>query len=255
MQQFDSYYDFCRKKGLGVKKVRGTEGTVFFIGDEVYKIFNDNFPPVLRDLKRFSKIANLDDTKLTTFKDFIHFLDNGSLAGVVMPYAGVPLDEYIHAKVKSKDDMIEKLLQVKNIVLYLKKKKLVHGDLHIQNILVDDVGVCRLTDVNGLIFSRKQQKRLSNLYYLWLLTVKKYKLLDELAFNLLTFILLNYEIDEVKCLIEDATLEDNDYLCYLVKDNHVFDKDVYEVFSGVLEGDESAIKALKPNTFLIDHLK
>ena len=250
-EYYDGYNHFLAKIS-NYKCISSREAEIFSNGEFVYKIYDYSFPIEYRGEKNIDEISKLNHRYVTVPLSKIYV--GNEFLGIKMEYRGLSLDECIKKNQITYDELISALWQIKGIIEYLKSFNLCHTDINISNILW--CGSVCLTDLNGMIYSSEKTINLNKLVDMWNKSVTSPLLLDELAFNYITYFIFNYDFDEIRTIIENCFLlrpKDLDYI--LSRDRKVFDTDMSDLLKASLKGDEGAIKALKPNTFLIDYLK
>lgn len=251
LQDFQSKTDFDRM-------IKTNEGIVCKTSEFVYKIFDySNLGEYYAKMKNIKKLASLSEDMFTVPCSLIYI--DGYFAGFKMHNLGEALLDKILADELTIED--KKLIAngLKDISLYLKKKRLVHLDINLKNILYLD-GNVRLADINGMlkipyVFPFKNQYiRTLELYYHWLL---KYgvALIDYLEINFCTHILFNCDTNHLLELFKKANNRtQTSYMYYELLDvgNTSFDDDAFAYFEEAFN--QKRIK-LEPNTYLIDYLK
>lgn len=251
--QYYDFYNFFTEVVFGWKCQSYTECEIYELGERVYKVFNSTLGSWAKGNRHLEEIAALDP-KLLTVPIAKLYLDN-EYSGFEMENGGVSLVKYLNDfDMKTKEQM-NILRQIKNIILYLKKKNIVHGDLRFANVLYKDKKI-RLTDLNNMIFPGELPVRLNYLYSRWYDAADSEIYLDDLAFNLMTYLLLNYDLDNLRDILnnqKDVKIDEIENL--LAVDEDLFEDEVIDIVKLAFLGDKGAMRHLKPNTFLIDHLK
>lgn len=256
MERRYSFYTFFDEVVFGYQCKDTTEAEIYTQGDRVWKVFHSHVPIYRKHEEHFDDISDLDPEMFTNPIDKL-ILDN-EYYGFLMKNGGIKLSDYLIANVTTRDENIKILERILLIIEYLKKRKLIHGDLRLPNILIDDDGIIRLTDLNNMIFPEDWNCTifLNKLHQIFFNNTGTLEYLDDLAFNLITYIMINYKYDELVAIIDEDAFIGYEVMCELLKqDRGCFDASAFEIVKGSLIGDKEAIKALKPNTFLIDYLK
>ncbi|MCH5166476.1 MAG: hypothetical protein J1F35_01160 [Erysipelotrichales bacterium] len=250
-----SYTDFRNIVTSGFSHYPSRDGDVYVGADVAYKIYDQYMPPKNKREFRVEDIALLDEKFLTIPISKLYIDDVYS--GFEMFNGGESLKSYLFKYSVSFDETINILNQLKDIIIYLSDNSLVHADVRLSNILYKN-GHVRLTDVNGILFNGDIPLPYSfvPLFQNWYIVDGSVKMLDVLAFNLWTYILLNNSVQDTrKDVIYNIEFFLDDLRSVLDKDSGMFDNEVTSIVKNAILGDHSAIKELKPNTFLIDYLK
>ena len=132
-----------------------------------------------------------------------------------------------------------------------------HGDLSISNILYDGEYV-RIGDVNNLIIG-DSSKHLNYLGRLWFEAFGSYKTVDRLAYNLLTYLLLNFSTYDIRELIQYERKKPDVYRMSIIeRPNAVFKPEIWIGYEQeLLRGNKLVLenKEIDKDIFLIDYLK
>lgn len=230
----------------------GFESNVFKSGEEVWKIFRKGFSD--RNEQNIEAIGKLNRDYLTT--PIALFYLSGEYFGYVMDDAGDDLAKSILNRDLTRNEILDILGQVKEIIVYLHSLSLCHGDIKIDSILLKHSHV-RLGDINNLTYPNAIPN-LNVLHQDWYDIWGSYQLIDIFAFNYLTFLLLNYPISElreyIKCNMVFSSMRT---LSDFTTDNKIVDKEVWGYVSSLLNGRIPTSKKsyLKPDMLLLDYLK
>lgn len=231
----------------------GTEAEIYKLNGEVYKIFNSSY--INRNEESIEMIGNMNPKYLTIPKYLIYL--GLEYYGFVMDDAGENLKTILNEQDLSFDKKYEILMQLKEALLYLEKMNTPHGDLSISNILYDGNQV-RISDVNNLITS-SSSKHLNYLARTWYDAFLSYKTVDRLAYNLLSYLLLNFKTYDIRELLH---YERNDpavfRMALLNRPNEVFCPDIWTGYEQeLLRGNKLVLenKSIDKDILLIDYLK
>lgn len=259
---YDSILDF-ENTIKADKVINANEAKIYFKGSFVYKIFNHLKKEYYKNVHHIKKLANLDNCMFTIPIELIYI--DGKFYGFKMLNAGLSLWSILLNQELSFDEKKLIAYQLKNISEYLKRKRLVHPDIHLCNILYLD-NLVRLTDINGILntcelLNDKKRKKLggikmSEIFEYWL-ELYGAEYLDYLEINFCMHVLFNIPKDELNNIYNGKNGEINPmgwhYASKLIDyKNSVFKDDVAEYFNACFNREE---KTLLLDTYLIDHLK
>lgn len=233
------------------------DGTVYFKDDFVYKIFDySNFNEYFENIKNIKKVSRFNGSLFTIPYSFIYI--DGDFVGFKMYNLGETLLDTLLNGDLSIDEKKEIGNSLKEIALYLRKRSLVHSDIHLKNILYKD-GNIRITDINGIMkiihanSLKDKYIRMLDLYYYWYI---KYGIscLDYLEINFCTHILFNCSQEYLTELFVKKKYGSFSYrMGYLLDlDNTFFEDDVFKYFQ---DSFNQKRKTLDQHIYLIDHLK
>lgn len=262
---YDSY-TFFSEVVIAWKNIDTREADIFLCGDKVWKVFHSFILPEMRDECHIEALSELRSDYLTIPKRKL-YLDY-EYYGYLMDNAGTPLDKYWEDNDLSRQVKVYILAKVKDIVEYLKGLGLIHSDIRIPNIMLDfkdDKLIVRLGDINGMIFPDSKVYHLNYLHEAWYHYYADIKVIDKLALDLITFILINFDEKEYRDIVNafESTLEgskDSKYFIdetrYLLKQDKGYFKDEESFFIKRNIANYNQDKKLTlPNTYLIDCLK
>lgn len=233
------------------------EGTIYFKDDFVYKLFGyPNLGEHFANIKNIKKVSKLNENLFTIPYSYIYI--DGDFVGFKMYNLGETLLDTLINQDLSFDEKKEIGNSLKEIVEYLRKRSLVHSDIHLKNILYKDEKI-RLTDINGIkkITHANSLKdkyiRMLDLYYYWYI---KYRIscLDYLEINFCTHILFNCSQEYLTELFVKKKNRSFSYrMSYLLDlDNTFFEDDVFNYFQ---DSFNQKRKTLDQRIYLIDYLK
>lgn len=251
--RYYDFYTFFTEVVYGWKSMSYNECEIYELAERVYKVFNYSAGKFAKDDRHLEELSTLDSNLLTVPVAKL-YLDN-LYSGFEMKYGGISLNNYLKTNNIEYDEKIDILKQIKNIILYLKSKGIVHGDLRFANTLYMNKKI-RLTDLNGMIFPGEDPLRLNYLYYSWFQTINSPIFLDDLAFNLMTYLFLNYDEWELQGILDDSKgIRDDEIENILSVDKGLFDDEITDEVKAALMSDKVAMRHIRPNTFLLDHIK
>ena len=224
---------------------------IFLNDDYVFKIFNSSTPINRRKENYIDFLASLDPNLLTIPDRKVYI--NGEYYGYRMENGGSPLLDYIIDNNVNFDEKVKIVYVIKKIIKYLDAQGIIHGDFRLANLLYKE-GIIRLTDLNSILFPGDKPYDMPTLHLWWYNSIDSSILIDNLAFNLLTYILLNYENTVIKWAMERGI---NAFNVSSVFDNdkNLFDHEVMDVVKNAILNKCGAMRQLKPDTYLIDYLK
>ncbi len=236
------------------KTIDCNEGTIYFTENYVYKTLNGIHcscsPRLLRPL------SSLNPSFLTIPKLLVCFLydyDKYNICvGFAMENGGEDLWSLLLNDALNFGEKKDIAYQMKEICVYLRKKKYVHSDIKLENFLYKD-GVLRLTDINNMIKNPNiMYFDKLRLYEIWCSKCRDAFYTDYLATNYCMYILLNFDLEGVAKIIRkyDKGFHYN-YDKILDSENRVFDDDIYEKMKCTMEHIEER-KLTKE--FLVDYL-
>ncbi len=235
--------------------ITSNEGIIYFKGDFVYKIFDySNLNKYYTSIRNIKKLSKLDEGLFTIPHSLIYI--GGNFVGFKMRNLGVTLlDKYLKDGLSFEE---KKLIayKLKDIAQYLNRKRLVHFDIHLNNILYLDQNV-RLTDVNGMMHIphiycfKKEYSRILELYYYWL-TIYGAVNLDYIEINFCMHILFNTTQETLKNIFNDNRMSLRHLYALLDCPNTAFESDVFDEFNDLFNRKK---KGLTQSSYLIDHLK
>lgn len=228
------------------------ESEVYRSGKEIWKIFHCCFCD--RNEDNIEDIGKLNSNYLTT--PIASFYLSDEYYGYAMEDAGCDLEKKIKVIDLTKNEILDILWQLREIINYLHSLSLGHGDIKLENILLKD-GHVRLGDVNNLTYPNAIPN-LNKFYSEWYKIWKSYQLVDIFAFNYLTFLLLNYPISVLREYINNnMAISSRQTLSELTSNNKIVDKEVWSYVCGLLNcrTPESKKVYLKPDIILLDYLK
>lgn len=247
---FNSFFEWYMRKAT-VKYA--TEAEIYKLDGEVYKIYNSSYGK--RNEESIESIGDMNPRYLTIPKYLIYL--GLEYYGFVMDDAGDDLKSILNSQDLSFDKKYDILCQLKEGVLYLEEMGTPHGDLSISNILYDGEYV-RIGDVNNLIIG-DSSKRLNYLGRSWFEAFGSYKTVDRLAYNLLTYLLLNFSTYDIRELIQyERKKPDVFRKCVLERPNAVFKPEIWIGYEQeLLRGNKLVLenKEIDKDIFLIDYLK
>lgn len=231
----------------------GTEAEIYKLDGKVYKIFNSSYGE--RNEESIEIIGKMDPRYLTIPIYLIYL--GLEYYGFVMDDAGDDLKTILNTQDLSFDKKYDILSQLKEGLLYIEDMGTPHGDLSISNILYDSERV-RIGDVNNLIIGNSS----AHLNYCgrsWFRAFGSYKTVDRLAFNLLTYLLLNFSTYDIRELIQYER-KDPDVFRKRVIDqpNEVFKPEIWTGYEQeLLRGNKLVLenKTIDKDIFLIDYLR
>lgn len=198
------FYTFFHEVVFGLKCIGAREGELYFKDDFVWKVFNSCFTPELKGEEIIEEVAKLDGNYLT-IPTCLLYLDD-EYYGYKMDNAGESLNKFILKSKPSLNLIIKILKELKRIMIYLDQKNIVHGDISISNILIDesdDLHV-RLGDVTSMIFPGINSKyHIKYLHEYWFNFYQDIKAIDKLAFDYITYLLINFYDDELEKILNE----------------------------------------------------
>ena len=113
------------------------EGTIYFKDDFVYKLFSyPNLGEHYANIKNIKKVSKLKEDLFTIPYSYIYI--DGDFVGFKMYNLGETLLDTLINQDLSFDEKKEIGNSLKEIVEYLRKRSLVHSDIHLKNILYKD---------------------------------------------------------------------------------------------------------------------
>lgn len=237
-----------------------TEGTIYFTENYVYKILTNKAsfcsPRLIKPLSK------LDSTFLTVPKFLLYILDTygkkfNKCAGFAMELAGGNLWAFLSGAELSFERKKDIAYQMKEICIYLRKKKYVHGDIKLENFLYNyKDGILRLMDINNMRknpnITNIDKLRMPPLYDIWYKKCKDGFYVDYLATNYCMYILLNFDLEGIAKIITEYNKGFHyNYYTILDRGNRVFDNEIYEKMKSTMEHIEER-KLTKE--FLVDYL-
>lgn len=232
----------------------GIESEIYKSGTEIWKIFHYNFCD--RNEANIENIGKLNGDYLTI--PVALFYLSGEYFGYAMCDAGIDLEKIILEKNLTRNEILDILGQLKEIITYLHSLSLAHGDIKFDSILLKN-GHVRLGDINNLTYPNAIPN-LNILHKTWYEIWKSYQLIDIFAFNYLTFLLLNYSSSELREYLKYNVSFSSVRILNIVASrtsNSIVDKEVWNYVCDLLNGRtaESKKSYLKPDILLLDYLK
>lgn len=248
------FNDFFESMARLKKVIYGTEAEIYFKDTQVYKIFNSSFST--RNEGTIEEIGKLDPKYLTipTFLIYLGNIFKYEYYGFIMDNAGNNLKDILLNEDLTFDKRLDILNQIKEALLYLDDKGLHHGDINLGNILYDGE-YARLGDVNNIIMPGSTVH--ANYFErMWYDAFLSYRIADYLAFNLLTYLLLNFSIEEIRDILKWEKNDPRSFRYMIIsKPNKVFDNDIWENGVKELIYSKRLAKNGKEDILLIDYLK
>lgn len=229
--------------------IRGTEGDIYFFEDEVLKLYNYAYEPKNED--SIEDLSKLDSSFLTVPKSLVYV--DSEYSGYFMQYAGYSLEFLLMDTRIDFESRIMIAKRLKEIALYLKQQGIAHGDISLSNIFKDGEHV-RLGDVNNIIIG-SSTPRLNSLARVWYRYYLDYQMVDTLAVNYLTYLLLNFKTEDLEYLARDLVFTLPTLNTILNEENQVFDNEVCRDVKKLLYTDYRECKNNMMNLYLIDYLK
>lgn len=247
---FTDFFEWYMRKAT-VKY--GTEAEIYKLDGEVYKVFNSSFGE--RNEESIETIGKMNSRYLTIPTCLLYL--GFEYYGFVMDDAGDDLKTILNNQDLSFDKKYDILNQLREGLLYLEEMGTPHGDLSISNILYDGEYV-RIGDVNNLIIE-DSSKRLNYCGRSWFDAYGSYKTVDRLAYNLLTYLLLNFSTYDIRELIQYEKSNPAVFRkCLLDRPNVVFKPEIWVGYEQeLLRGNKLILenKNIDKDIFLIDYLK
>ncbi|MCX4366147.1 MAG: hypothetical protein OSJ70_10320 [Bacilli bacterium] len=255
-KKYYNFDDFFTSYMRNASVKYGTEAEIYHLDGKVYKIFNSTFGD--RNEESIETIGKMDSKYLTIPRELIYLGFLGyEYYGYVMDDAGDNLANILKTQDLSFDERYEILCQIKEALLYIEKMNAHHGDLTLANVLYDGK-IARIGDVNNLTVDNATP-RLNYLGRFWYRTFESYKTVDRLAFNFMTYLLLNFSLDDIRELLPN---ERNNPMAHrmnvLDRPNKVFDEDIWSSYEReLLRGKKLVLenKDIDKDMLLIDYLK
>lgn len=251
------FYTFFNEVVFGWKCMSCREGELYSKDGKIWKVFSSCFTPDLKCEENIEKISKLDSKYIAVPTRKLYLDDE--YYGYQMDDAGLSLDKYILKNNPSFDIIINILLSVKEAILYLVDLDVIHGDISLSNIFVDesDEFHIRLGDVTSMIFPGDQKYHIKFLHEYWYKYYGDIKVIDKLAYDLLTYLLINYYGDSLNTVVSNSNYNFPDVLKLL--DSEFARRGAFKsTISASLIDDitcNNKDKTLKyPNTYLIDCL-
>lgn len=255
-KKYYNFNDFFTFYMHGATVKDGTEAEIYYLNGLVYKIFNSSFGE--RNEETIETIGKMDPKYLTIPLSLIYL---GSLGyeyyGYVMDDAGDNLKNILMQEDLSFDKRYEILSQIKEALLYLEKLNAHHGDLTLVNIMYDGKQA-RIGDVNNLMIG-ESTLRPNYLGRSWYRAFGSYKTVDRLAFNLMTYLLLNFSPYDIRELMHYEKSNPEVYRkCLLDRPNETFKEEIWMGYEQeLLRGNRLVLKNkdIDKDILLIDYLK
>ncbi len=252
-KRYYNFNDFFEILMRNAQVIYGTEAEIYKLDGKVYKIYNSSFGQ--RNEESIEEIGNMDSRYLT-IPTYLIYLDF-EYYGYVMNDAGEDLKKILNNQDLSFDKRYAILEQLRKALLYIEDKKTPHGDLSISNILYDGEYV-RIGDVNNLIIG-DSSKHLNYCGRSWFDAYGSYKTVDRLAFNLMTYLLLNFEMHDIRDLMQYERQNPAVFRkCVLDCPNEAFKPEIWTGYEQeLLRGNKLVLKnkEVDKDILLIDYLK
>lgn len=229
--------------------IRGTEGYIYFLDDEVLKLYNYTYEP--KNEGSIENLAKLDSSFLTVPKSSVYI--DSEFSGYFMQYAGYSLEYLLMDASLDFESRVKIAKRLKEISLYLKQQGIAHGDISLSNIFKDEEHI-RLGDVNNIIIG-SSTPRLNSLARVWYSYYLDYQMVDTLAVNYLTYLLLNFKTEDLEYLSRNLVFTLPTLNTILSEENQVFDHEVCRDVKRLLYTDYREYKNNMMNLYLIDYLK
>ncbi len=248
------FYTFFSEVVRMFKCISTTDGEIYISEDKVWKVFSSGFSLDRKNEENLERNATLDPYMFTVPQKKL-YLDN-EYYGFLMTNAGISLDKYIKIYNPSFEEKIMILQALKKIIDFLSEHLLLHGDLRMQNVMVDhnDNNHVRLCDINNLIYPDTTYANICNLHVFWQEFYRTMGYVDKLAFDLITYILINFSNVEIASICDKPILI-KEVRELLDSDNGYFkNTEFLKVKHDLVCKDEAKILKI-PNTYLIDCLK
>lgn len=248
------FFTFFSEVVFGWKSFGTTDGEIYISDEYVWKVFSSSLKDDRKNEDNLERLAKLDPNMFTIPIRKL-YLDK-EYYGFQMNNAGLSLEKYILKNNPSLDEKIYILEMIKRIVDFLKENLLLHGDIRIQNVMVDkkDDILVRLCDINNLIYPNTTYTYINNLHAFWQEFYRVIGYIDKLGFDLITFILVNFSNEDIVRISDEAMLIDK-VRCLLDYDNGYFKKEEFELIKHDLVCKDKEKRLKMPNTYLIDCLK
>lgn len=190
-----------------IKKVgSGGEGIVFLAKwrqlDVAVKYFNCKLIPEDSLIQNFKKESGLmSSLRHPNIITFYGATLSYPRVGFILEYAPQSVDKFIESgesKKSSKEKLLNMLYEVSNAMLYLHSNSIIHRDLKWQNVLLNQFGLCKITDfgMSKIIDSSASSSLTKNIGTGFYIAPENYKGLeydskvDVYAFGLMIFELL-----------------------------------------------------------------
>lgn len=182
----ENYDDFISKT---IQIGKGTEADVLLLDNIIYKIFNSQVH-MHRNKRRIRKLSEMKelDEYITLPQDELYL--DFKYIGYTMEYGGENLISFLKKNKLTNKEKLEILYKIKNAIEALHSKDMIHGDIHATNILVDENGNVKLTDLNNVIFKNTYTGYLNRLSKEFLPILGISKKLDIICYNYMAYIIM-----------------------------------------------------------------
>lgn len=255
-KSFYEFYTFFSEVVFGLKCKSCREGELYYNDDYIWKVFSSCFTPELKGEEIILEVSKLDSDYLTIPTRLLYLDDE--YYGYKMDNVGTSLDKFILKNKPSRDFVIKILLDFKRIMVYLDSMGIIHGDVSISNILIDesDNYHVRLGDITSMIFPGINSKyHIKFLHEHWYKHYGDIKVIDKLAFDYITYLLINFYDDSLEDILDNPDYNFNTVLEMLSKNKGLFKNvcapDILKDIACVQKTRSLESK----NTYLIDCLK
>lgn len=234
------------------KVIKCNEGTICLTDDYVYKILYIATPVFIHNVKKFHKFNSYF---LTVPLSLIYLKDSRERIGFSMENSGNDLWTLLLSNTLSLQEKKEIALQMKEICIYLRTKRYVHGDIKLENLLYKD-GILRLTDINSMLkIPNSTPLRMPDVYKTWYEKYNDAFYIDYLAMNYCMYILLNFDFDGINLIKRTPEWCDGFSYSYnkiMESENKVFDDEIYEKMKASFT---NVREKLLTKDFLVDYMK
>lgn len=260
------FYTFFSEVALAWKYMDTREAEIYTDGDKVWKVFHSFLPENARGEEHLEELSKLNSQYLTVPKRKL-YLDQ-EYYGYLMDFAGTPLDKYWSEYNLTMNEKEYILKSLKEIVIYLRGLGLIHSDIRIPNVFIDDEDEylhVRLGDINSMIFPDSKGYHLNLLHEEWYNYYHDISVVDKLGFDLITFILINFdaaEVEDIKSSFKRANDQERNGQYFLEEMRHILkydkgyfrDEEAFFIKRNIANYNKDK-RLMLPNTYLIDCLK